>query len=58
MSGYVGMRPGHAKRGRHTFPAMTGLACEVGDLMHGQGEENRTLFPLNESRGEERERER
>ena len=32
--GHVGVRSGHPKSRRHSFPTMTGLAREVGDLVH------------------------
>lgn len=38
LGGDIGMSSRHAERRRHSFPAMTGLAREVGDLVHGQGE--------------------
>lgn len=34
---HVGMRSRHAKSGRHTLPAMTGLAREIGNLVHDKG---------------------
>ena len=39
-----GVWPGHAKRRGHTFPAMTGLAGKIGDLVHSQDESGWTLF--------------
>lgn len=38
------VRPGHAKGRGHTFPAMTGLAGKIGDLVHSQDEDGWTLF--------------
>ena len=39
--GHLVVRPGEGKagRGRHLFPTVAGLAREVGDLVHGDGEE-------------------
>ena len=46
LGGQVGMRPGHAERRSHPLPAMTGLAGEIGDLVHGQdGKDRITLTP-------------
>ena len=36
VGGQIGMRPGHAKGWSHAFPAMTGLAGKIGNLVHGQ----------------------
>lgn len=46
LRGQIGMRPGHAERRSHPLPAMTGLAGEIGDLVHGQdGKDRITLTP-------------
>ena len=52
-----GVRPGHAKGRGHAFPAMTGLAGKIGDLVHGQdGRWKGLSYPLNETRGERDEK--
>lgn len=38
------VRPGHAKRRGHPFPAMTGLAGKIGDLVHSQDDDGKILF--------------
>lgn len=32
--GHILLWPGHAKSWSHPLPAMSGLACEVGDFVH------------------------
>lgn len=45
VGGQIGMRPGHAKGRSHPFPAMTGLAGKIGDLVHGQSVNGPSLLP-------------
>lgn len=47
---HISMRPGHAEGRRHSLPAMTGLAREVGYLVHGKGEDG-SLGPLEQVEG-------
>lgn len=55
MGSHLGVRARHAKGRRHPFPAMTGLAREIGDFVHyGRSRLNRISNPLSESRGERR----
>ena len=52
--GLVVVRPGHAKahRRRHLLPPMPGLAREIGDLVHGEGDgEARCLEEREQQRG-------
>ena len=49
------MRPGHAERRSHPLPAMTGLAGEIGDLVHGQDGRMESLSPLERVRGAKRD---
>lgn len=47
VGGQIGMRPGHAKGWSHAFPAMTGLAGKIGNLVHGQNVGlDRVSYPL------------
>ena len=44
--GHVGVRSGHPESRRHSFPTMTGLAREVGYLVHDQWGRIHTLTPM------------
>lgn len=51
---HVGVRSGHPKGRRHSFPTMTGLARKVGDLVHDrEGRNGESLTPTNNSKGKE-----
>lgn len=49
--GHVGVWSGHPKGRRHSFPTMTGLARKVGDLVHDQRSEGRSLSPRGQMAG-------
>lgn len=52
--GHVGVWSGHPKGRRHSFPSMTGLAREVGNLVHDQRSEGRFSHPGSNGGGKRR----